>query len=136
MYRRSKQKTAILRVIQGTHSHPDAEWIFGQVKKEIPNISLGTVYRNLKILKEAGVIREVYTAGEMGHFDGKSAKHYHFRCDRCGEIYDLDEKVDKAIEDRVARKTGFQVTDHDLELSGLCINCQNIKYNHSEKGER
>jgi Fur family transcriptional regulator, peroxide stress response regulator len=124
MVRRSKQKEAIIRVIKETRTHPDAEWIYENVKREIPNISLGTVYRNLKNLTEKGVITEVGIPGEMSHYDGNTRGHYHFRCDRCGLIVDLDESIDKSIEDRVARKTGFEVTHHTLELGGLCLKCR------------
>jgi Fur family transcriptional regulator, peroxide stress response regulator len=123
MNRKSKQKEAIIRVIKETRTHPDAEWIYENVKREIPNISLGTVYRNLKNLKAKGLIAEVSLAGEMSHYDGNTRGHYHFRCDRCGLIVDLDESIDKTIEERVARKTGFQVTHHTLELGGLCSKC-------------
>jgi Fur family peroxide stress response transcriptional regulator len=123
MFRKSKQKDAIIKTIKETDTHPAAEWIYEKVKKEIPNISMGTVYRNLKLLKAAGVIQEVCASGEMNHFDGNTERHYHFRCHRCGRIYDLDEKINRAIEDRVARKTGFKVTHHTVELGGLCLNC-------------
>jgi Fur family transcriptional regulator, peroxide stress response regulator len=123
MDRTSKQKEAIIRVIKETCTHPDAEWIYERVKREIPNISLGTVYRNLKNLKEEGVIKEVCVSGEMSHYDGKTNGHYHFRCDRCGLIVDLDESFDRAIEERVARKTGFKVTHHTMNLGGLCLKC-------------
>ncbi len=125
MVRKTKQKEAIINVLRQISSHPDADWIFEQVKKQIPNISLGTVYRNLRLLKEAGKIQELISTGEISHFDGNISPHYHFCCDCCGCIYDLDEAVDKTIEDRVARKTGFKVTHHHLELGGLCIDCQN-----------
>jgi Fur family transcriptional regulator, peroxide stress response regulator len=123
MYRKSKQKEAIIKAVKETHSHPDAEWIYAKVKLEIPGISLGTVYRNLKYLKEKGMISEVCLSGEMSHYDGNTQGHYHFRCDRCGLIVDLDESIDRAIEERVARKTGFRVTHHTLELGGLCSKC-------------
>jgi Fur family transcriptional regulator, peroxide stress response regulator len=124
MYRKSKQKEAIMRVIKETRSHPDAEWIYDQVKHEIPSISLGTVYRNLKNLKEMGKIAEVCSSADMSHYDGDTSQHYHFRCDNCGDIFDLDEKIDRTIEERVARKTGFKVTHHTLELGGLCLKCR------------
>jgi Fur family transcriptional regulator, peroxide stress response regulator len=125
--RNTKQKQAIREVLQRTRRHPDADWVFQQVKKEVPDISLGTVYRNLRILKEAGAVQELISNGETSHFDGNTANHYHFRCDSCGRIFDIDEVVNKSIERRVAQKTGFKVMRHNLELSGLCVDCQNIK---------
>jgi Fur family peroxide stress response transcriptional regulator len=124
MARKSKQKEAILRVLKGTTSHPGADWVYEQVKREIPNISLGTVYRNLKLLKQEGEILELDLASTLSRFDGNSQDHYHFRCEQCGRVFDVDELVDKEIDDRVAQKTGFKVSYHRLEFRGLCKDCQ------------
>jgi Fur family transcriptional regulator, peroxide stress response regulator len=122
--RKSKQREAIMKVLRDTSSHPSAEWIYEQVKKEMPKIGLATVYRNLRLLKEAGEVREMHTSDDTARFDGNTSMHYHFCCDRCGKILDLDEPIDATIETRVARKTGLKVTRHHLELGGLCLDCQ------------
>jgi len=124
MNRRSKQREAIARVLRGTKCHPTADWIHEEVRKEVPNISLGTVYRNLKTMKERGEILELSSAGGLGRFDGNAENHYHFRCDRCGRVYDIDEPIDRTIDQRVAARTGFEVFQHRLEFRGLCIECQ------------
>jgi Fe2+ or Zn2+ uptake regulation protein len=123
--RKSKQKQAILGVIKGTRSHPSAGWIYEQVKKEIPNISLGTIYRNLRLLEKDGEILELETSNQ-GRFDGITRDHYHFKCDRCGRIFDMDMPVDEAMNERAARETGFDVFRHRLEFSGLCKDCARI----------
>jgi Fur family peroxide stress response transcriptional regulator len=133
MPRKSKQKDSILRVVKETSSHPTAEWIYEQVKKEIPNISLGTVYRNLKLLKQTGDISELGAAGTLSRFDGNFQNHYHFRCEQCGHLFDVDEPVDKVIDERVAQKTGFLVSYHCLEFRGLCNDCQRSS---SPKGDK
>ncbi len=123
MARKSKQKQAVLRVLNDTTSHPTAKWIYEEVRKEIPDISLGTVYRNLKLLKREGRILELdFTT--LSRFNGNIHNHYHFRCERCGGIFDVDEPVDRVMDDRVAQKTGFKVTHHRLEFRGLCKDCQ------------
>jgi Fur family transcriptional regulator, peroxide stress response regulator len=124
MNRRSKQREAIVRVLRSTSSHPSAEWIYEEVKKEIPNIGLATVYRNLRLLKEAGEVYEMHASNDIARFDGNTGMHYHFYCDGCGRILDLDEPVDTTIQTRVARRTGLKVTRHNLELGGLCLDCQ------------
>ncbi len=124
MSRRSKQKEAIRRVVMETNCHPNADWVYEQVKSEIPNISMGTVYRDLRLLANAGEIQQLDIVGTASRFDGNTKSHYHFRCERCGRIYDLDEAVDQSIEEKVARKTGFKITGHRLELFGLCSQCQ------------
>ena len=124
MTRKTKQKEAILRVLEGNNNHPTASWIYEQVRRELPHISLGTIYRDLKSLKQEGKIAEIGLAGSISHFDGNNNNHYHFRCQKCGRIFDVDEPVDTAIDNRVAEKTSFNVFYHRLELYGLCMDCQ------------
>lgn len=124
MHRKSKQREAILEVLRDTTSHPSAEWIHEQVRKQMPTIGLATVYRNLRLMKEAGEIVELRAADSTAHFDGDTRMHYHFLCDRCGRIIDLDEPVDVTVETRVERRTGLKVNRHHLTLFGLCLDCR------------
>jgi Fur family transcriptional regulator, peroxide stress response regulator len=124
MIKRSRQKETILKVLHSTSSHPNADWVYTQVKKEIPNISLATIYRNLRLLKEAGYIQQVYFSSEQARFDGNTRVHYHLRCEKCDRIIDLDEPIHGLIEASVAKRTGFKVTGHQLEVTGLCPECQ------------
>ena len=124
MIRKSKQREAILRVLKGTSSHVTADWVYEQVRKEILNISLGTVYRNLKLLKQKGKVLELDLANHQSRFEANARNHYHFRCEQCGRIFDVDEPVDEEINERVARKTDFKVSYHRLEFRGLCKDCQ------------
>jgi len=124
VHRKSKQKELILKVLKSTNSHPTAEGVYRKVKREMPHISLGTVYRNLKLLKEEGEIVELSLVGTLSRFDGCTSPHYHFRCERCQRVFDVDEPVNEAIDSRVARKTDFQITHHRLEFRGLCQDCQ------------
>jgi Fur family peroxide stress response transcriptional regulator len=127
MSRKSIHRDIILRIIMNTTTHPSADWVYEQVRKEIPNISMGTVYRNLKLLSRDGEIKELDIPGSSSHFDGNLRDHYHFRCEKCGKIFDLDEKVNYTMEHRVARKTGFEVKSHYLEFIGLCLDCKKNK---------
>jgi Fe2+ or Zn2+ uptake regulation protein len=122
--RKTKQKEAILEVLRGTTSHPTADWVYDEVRKEIPNISLGTIYRNLRILCQMGEVLELVLAGSSSRFDARCENHYHFRCEKCGRVFDIDEPVDKKIDGRIARKTGFRVIYHKLEFRGICRECQ------------
>ena len=124
MSKRTKQKEAILRVLRSTTSHPTADWVYGEVRKEIPNISLGTVYRNLKLLRESGEISEIDFSGTFSRFDGNPFNHYHFRCEKCGRVFDVDEPVNRGLDERIAQKTGFKISYHRLEFRGLCKECQ------------
>jgi Fur family peroxide stress response transcriptional regulator len=120
----SKQRDTILRVIMNSKDHPRADWVYDQVRQEIPNISMGTIYRNLKSLTKSGEIRQLDIADGTGRFDGNTENHYHFRCEKCGRIFDLDEPVDQSISERVAKNTGFKVYRQRMELIGLCNTCQ------------
>jgi Fur family peroxide stress response transcriptional regulator len=124
MSRKSMHRDTILRIVMNTASHPGAGWVYEQVRKEIPNVSMGTVYRNLRLLAQAGEIQELDIPGSLSRFDGNNSNHYHFRCERCHRIFDLDEAVDRSMERRIAKKTGFKVERHYLEFIGLCSECQ------------
>jgi Fur family peroxide stress response transcriptional regulator len=122
--RKTKQKNAILKVLRNTDIHPTANWIYKQVKQEIPNISLGTVYRDLKLLKQRGEIVELDYSGSLTRFDGNTSRHHHFRCQQCDRIFDIAEAVDSEIDNRVAAATGFDIFYHRLEFYGLCRDCR------------
>jgi len=123
MTRNSKQKEATLRVLKETNSHPTAVQVYERVRVQISNISLGTVYRNLRLLQQEGKISELDLASTLSRFDGNVQNHCHFRCERCGRIFDVDEPVDKESDERLAQKTGFKVSYHRLEFRGLCKDC-------------
>jgi len=122
--RETKQREAILRVLRNTKAHPTADRIYEEVKKEIPNISKGTVYRNLQVLQEDGAVTELNLNGTLSRFEAKQASHYHFRCEQCGRVFDVDELMNNELDERVAKKTGFKVSHHQLEFRGLCKDCQ------------
>jgi Fur family peroxide stress response transcriptional regulator len=124
MEKKTKQKEAILKVLRDTNSHPTADWIYTKIRKDIPNISLGTVYRNLKILKEKGEILELDLCGNLSRFDAHTDDHYHFRCDNCQKVFDLHVPVDQEINKRVALDSRYKVTHHRLEFRGLCKECE------------
>ena len=122
--RATKQRKAILRILRNTRSHPTADQIYDAVRKEIPNISKGTVYRNLQVLREDGAISELNLNGTLSRYEEKQDKHYHFRCERCGRVFDLDEPVNTEMEKKVAERTGFRVSSHQTEFRGSCKECQ------------
>jgi len=124
MSRGSKQREAILRVVSNSTDHPRADWVYDQVRREIPYISMGTVYRNLRHLAKSGDIRQLELADGTSRFDGNTESHYHFRCEKCGQIFDLDVPVDRSIGERVAKNTGFKIFRQRMELIGLCNACQ------------
>ncbi len=124
--RMTKQRKTILKVLKNTNSHPTADTIYEEVKKEIPNISLGTVYRNLNLLADKGKITVINYANDQSHYDGNTKNHYHFRCNDCGNVFDLElDLLDKSVNNKVENDTDFIVETHRLEFYGLCPSCQN-----------
>ena len=121
--KRTRQKEAILNVLSNTTSHPTATWIYDKVRKEIPHVSLGTVYRNLRLLQTQGRISELEIAG-CKRFDIKTNKHGHFSCDLCGRVFDVDESESDNLDRDISRKTGFEISGVRLEFHGLCRECQ------------
>lgn len=127
MQRETKQRKAILNYIRSTASHPTADMIYDRLRKEIPNISKGTVYRNLKVLQERHQISELSFKGTVSRFEGRQDSHYHFRCERCNRVFDIDERVDQTLDRRVAGRTGLKILSHQIEFRGLCQDCQRKK---------
>lgn len=124
MLKRSKQKEVIRRILRNTSSHPTADWIYEQARKALPNISVATIYRNLKLMKDTGELIELDLGQGQSHYDDNTTNHYHFRCEKCGKFFDLEQEVDTAIDNEVARETGHDVTHHVLEFRGLCKHCK------------
>ena len=84
----SRQREAIKKIVKNTNCHPTADWIFIQTKKNIPNISLGTIYRNLKRLVEEGEINTIYD-GNITRYDWNIESHDHLKCTECGDLIDV-----------------------------------------------
>ncbi|MDK2879462.1 MAG: Fur family transcriptional regulator, peroxide stress response regulator [Thermoanaerobacteraceae bacterium] len=123
--RKTRQRDLILKTLRSTKSHPTADWIYEKVKKEMPNISLGTVYRNLGTLKEMGEILELNYGSKFSRFDGNPENHYHFVCTRCGKVLDVEGcPVDKQLDETVSRENGVEVFFHRTEFYGLCRDCK------------
>lgn len=124
MRRRSKQREKILSLLKRTKIHPSAEWVYTEVKKEIPHISLGTVYRNLKLLQSMGEVSEIACEGEEGRFDGNTGTHYHITCQKCGKIRDVEGIILHGVEKRVSAATGFKILNHCVGFQGICPGCR------------
>ena len=120
----TRQKEAILRVLNSTASHPTAAWIYDQVRREMPRISLGTVYRDLRQMAAQGRISELQISGGCKRFDANTSTHYHFLCDRCGQVFDLAETVARKIDSDLAHETEFKISQYQLQFHGLCNQCQ------------
>ena len=122
-YNRSRQRERILQIIERSDRHLSAEEIYEEARRDYPKISLGTVYRNLSVLAELGRIQRLQFAGDIDRFDRKTDEHYHFLCDRCGEIYDLPIPVDPELNERVNQVSQHRADRHQIEFIGVCAAC-------------
>lgn len=118
--RYSSRREAILNVMRSTKSHPDAEWVYEQVREDIPRISLGTVYRNLRELSNAGILARVETENGGMRFDADLSEHGHFACRMCGEVSDVFD-LDSGEEQLLRR--GYKVERVKTVAYGICPRC-------------
>ena len=117
----SRQREAVMKVLRESKAHPTANQVYEEVKKTIPNISLGTVYRNLSSLGEAGEILCLHVANGPERYDGDISPHLHLHCRECGIVYDVPLKENPIF--NMASKEGF-CADKSIYLAyGICKNC-------------
>ena len=122
--RHSKKRDAILAAIRSTDCHPSAEWVYQTLKPTHPDLSLGTVYRNLTFFREQGDIQSVGVVQGQERFDGTTTPHSHFVCSCCGSVSDLHRIAPRTdLENAVRREYGVQVDRHELTFYGLCAAC-------------
>jgi Fe2+ or Zn2+ uptake regulation protein len=122
--RMTRQRQVILEELRATDQHPSADDLYGRVKRKLPRISLGTVYRNLEILTELGEIQTIAVAGNLKRFDGIANTHYHMRCLRCDRLVDAPIEVMDSLERALQEKTEFRILNHQVEFVGICPACQ------------
>ncbi len=118
----TKQLEVIWDAVKDEASHPTADQIYAKVRRDITNISLGTVYRNLQKLVAEGKL-QVLTLGRTQHFDPLIQQHQHFICQSCGRVYDVLVGAKEEILSSSLPREGFTVTSHQLSLYGTCNNC-------------
>jgi Fur family ferric uptake transcriptional regulator len=121
--RLTRARRVILASVQATDTHPSAAAVYRTVRRQLPRVSLATVYRNLRMLATEGLLSERAAATGM-RFDGNSAPHDHFTCMMCGRIYDVPARDERRGRRRIAASTGFEVLDHRTEYYGRCGACR------------
>ncbi len=122
--RLTQQRKVILEELRKVSTHPTAAGLFALVRCRLPNISLGTVYRNLELLARSGVIRKLELAGSVARFDGNTQPHDHVHCIACGRVDDLPGPPLELPESKSDQCLGYQILGHWLELVGLCPECR------------
>ena len=120
----TNQRRIILEELKKAKTHPTADEIFQSVRRRLPSISLGTVYRNLEIMSESGMIMKLEVSGTVKRFDATTSDHYHVRCKECGRIDDVDLEPFRLIDQAVKGITDYEILSHRLEFIGVCPSCQ------------
>ena len=119
-----RKRNAILECPRNTHAHPSAEALFQMLQKEHPDISLATVYRNLTLFKQQGMIQSLGTVNGIERFDGNTQPHVHFICGSCESVLDLPElDPPESLRSAAAKATGGEVSGCQLIFTGTCQDC-------------
>lgn len=134
MQRMTRQRRVILETLKGLKTHPTADELYAVVRRHIPRISLGTVYRNLDELTRCGLVRKLDVPGAPARFDGDTASHWHVRCLHCGRLDDVSVSPAKVRPQAVSNETGYQVLGYRLEFEGVCPECRRKKANNGAPG--
>ena len=123
-----RKRNAILECLKNTHAHPSAEALFQMLQKEHPDISLATVYRNLTLFKQQGMIQSLGTVNGIERFDGNTQPHVHFICGSCESVLDLPElDPPESLRSAAAKATGGEVSGCQLIFTGTCQECLSQK---------
>ncbi|MFZ5797754.1 MAG: transcriptional repressor [Desulfobulbus sp.] len=124
MMRLTTQRQIILEELAKVKTHPTASELYDMVRKRLPRIGLGTVYRNLELMAENGMILKLEVGGTQKRFDAITDTHYHIRCSHCGKVDDIDTPVMDDLVREAAASSSYQVLGHHVEFSGICPACQ------------
>ncbi|WP_336789244.1 peroxide-responsive transcriptional repressor PerR [Paenibacillus sp. MMO-177] len=121
--RMTPQRHAILSYLMGSMSHPTADEIYKSLSPNFPSMSVATIYNNLRLFVEAGLVRELTYGDDSSRFDADLSDHYHAICKSCGQIVDFEYPPLLEVERAASNKTGFKVEGHRMEIYGVCSNC-------------
>lgn len=121
--RHSRQRERIYEYLLASREHPSAEMIYDALRGEIPSLSLGTVYRNLKLLEELGKVRRVTSSQSIERYDACCSDHAHFVCSGCGCVRDLEIRDAEAVRAALMLDAGCRPGKIDLTVTGLCPDC-------------
>lgn len=119
----SRQREIIYEQVMNYPTHPTAEEVYTALKQDNPNLSLGTVYRNLNQLSEAGMLLKIPIADGSDRFDGRTDRHYHMICEKCSKVFDVELDCLDSIPHTVMNSEGHMITRVTLNLKGICAKC-------------
>ncbi|KMK90446.1 MULTISPECIES: peroxide-responsive transcriptional repressor PerR [Rossellomorea] len=120
------QRHAILEFLIESMAHPTADDIYKALEGKFPNMSVATVYNNLRVFREVGLVKELTYGDASSRFDFVTTEHYHVICDSCGKIVDFHYPGLDEVEHLASHVTGFKVNSHRMEIYGTCPECSKI----------
>ena len=126
MIRLTTQRQIILEELTKLKTNPTAIDVYDMVRKRLPRIGLGTVYRNLELMADNGMILKIEVGGTQKRFEAITKPHYHIRCSRCGKVEDMDVPVNDDLVKSAAKHCLYQIMGHRVEFTGVCPDCQQI----------
>ena len=121
--RLTPQRQVILEELAKVKTHPTANEVYDMVRKRLPRIGLGTVYRNLELMADNGMILKLEVGGSQKRFDATTDLHYHIRCTCCGRVDDIEFTTMPQLDQLAADSSDYQVLGHHIEFSGICESC-------------
>lgn len=124
MTRNTIQCSMVLDTVKKLDCHADADEIYSRIRKDYPNISKGTVYRNLKRLSDEGQLLRIEIPGGADRYDHRVHKHYHIKCDKCSRVFDVDMTEVPELEKLIRDTHGFEFTGCDIIFRGICPDCR------------
>jgi Fe2+ or Zn2+ uptake regulation protein len=133
--RDTRQRRLVYAAVAESREHPTAEWVHRRVRRQLPRISLGTVYRNLQLLVSEGRLR-AWTRGRSVRFDADLAAHDHFVCESCGLLVDLERAPEAPSTERTLKTRGYLVRERILEFVGLCRDCRRGRTSKRPEGQK
>ncbi len=126
----SKQRAEILKTVTENRIHPTADTVYTLMREKMPDISLGTVYRNLNLLAENGDIRKIPVPNGSDRFDSRMNPHEHMICTECGEVFDIDMDIMSNVKPLADREHNFDVSSCSLTVYGICAKCAEKNKNY------
>lgn len=126
MIRLTTQRQIILEELAKLKTNPTATDVYDMVRKRLPRIGLGTVYRNLDLMADNGMILKIEVGGTQKRFEAITKPHYHIRCSCCGKVEDIYVPVTDDLVKVATKSCLYQIQGHRVEFSGVCPDCQQI----------
>ena len=124
--RNTIQKQLVIAAVRSLENHPTADEVYNCIISEYPDISKGTVYRNLNTLVETGLLNKIAVPSGADRYDHILTKHYHIQCMNCGAFEEVETKYIKDLDGKISQSTGYQIENRGIVFSGICPKCQKV----------